>query len=144
MAFVEETIGNLIAQGFFDYILPFLLIFFIAFAIFEQTKVLGTNKGIHAAISMIIGLFMLYFAHALPVGRFLSFFSGKSFLTIFVLIVIAAMTTFVFKVMQTNGMIKEKEEWKYAIIILICVGVVVLLILNSSPSSWETLFGAGA
>lgn len=41
---------------FTKFVLPFLLIFFIVFAILEKTKVLGDNKQISALVAFVIGL----------------------------------------------------------------------------------------
>ncbi len=141
MAFIDETISTLVTQGFFDYILPFLLFFFVAFAIFEQTKIAGDKKSINAVIAMLIALFGLYFFRVFQVGRFLSFFTGKSMLTIIILIFTFMMTTFVFKVFQNNGMIKKDQDWKYALIIFAACLTIILLILQSSPDTWKMLFG---
>jgi hypothetical protein len=42
--------------GFFDIILPFLLIFAIVFGILSYMKIFGENKAVHAIISVILGL----------------------------------------------------------------------------------------
>ena len=51
MWFMQFNIYDLLNQwesiGVFDYLLPFLLIFAVVFAILETTKVLGEQKGIH-------------------------------------------------------------------------------------------------
>ncbi|MFH0961240.1 MAG: hypothetical protein V1820_00990, partial [archaeon] len=89
----------------------------------------------------ILGLFMLYFARVFLVGRFISIFSGKSFITMLVLMFALMISTFIFRVIKTNEMVKTGEEWKYAIV---CFGIAVGLIifaLNSSPDSWLILFG---
>src|SRR3989344_4900286 len=56
-------IGNILSQwesiGAFDYLLPFLLIFAVVFAILNKTKVLGEQTGIHVIISLAIGLLAL-------------------------------------------------------------------------------------
>jgi hypothetical protein len=142
MAFIEELISNLTAQGFFDYILPFLLVFFIAFAIFEQTKIVGEKKGINAVIAMLLALFILYFARIFQVGRFLSFFTGKAMMTLIILIFTFMITTFVFNVFSKNGMIKKEKEWQYALIIFAASMTIILLLLQSSPDTWKILFGA--
>jgi hypothetical protein len=42
--------------GFFDYVLPFLIVFAIVFAILEKSEWLGTNKAVKAIISTSVGL----------------------------------------------------------------------------------------
>ncbi|MDP3881515.1 MAG: hypothetical protein Q8Q31_01415 [Nanoarchaeota archaeon] len=57
-------IGNILSQwesiGAFDYLLPFLLIFALVFAILNKTNVLGEgNRAINVIISLAIGLLAL-------------------------------------------------------------------------------------
>ena len=55
-----ETIGWLQDIGFYDYVLPFLLVFGIFFAILEKTKVLGDSaKNINAVIAGAVGLLVI-------------------------------------------------------------------------------------
>lgn len=42
--------------GFFDFILPFLLIFAVVFGILSYMKIFGDNKAIHVIIAVILGL----------------------------------------------------------------------------------------
>jgi hypothetical protein len=51
-------VGEIFFQNvvFSQFILPFLLIFFIVFAILEKTKILGEQKQINALVAFIIGL----------------------------------------------------------------------------------------
>jgi hypothetical protein len=68
--FLQNTI-------FTSFILPFFLIFFIAFAILEKTKVLGENKGsINAFISLVIGfIFIAAFNYSSVVNNLVLFLS---------------------------------------------------------------------
>ncbi|MBU0907443.1 MAG: hypothetical protein KKE05_04790 [Nanoarchaeota archaeon] len=43
-------------MGFFDIVLPFLLVFAIVFGILSYMKIFGNNKGIHAIVAIILGL----------------------------------------------------------------------------------------
>ncbi len=53
---IYELQGN----GVFEFLLPFLLIFTLAFAILEKTKILGEDKkNINAVIALIMGLLMV-------------------------------------------------------------------------------------
>ena len=45
--------------GFFDYLLPFLIIFAMIFGILSRVKVFGDNKGIDAIIAVSVGLMVL-------------------------------------------------------------------------------------
>ncbi len=51
-----DTINLLREVGVFDFLLPFLLIFSIIFAILEKTKILGEDKSnINIIVSTVIG-----------------------------------------------------------------------------------------
>jgi hypothetical protein len=48
------------AEGIFDFVLPFLLIFAFTFGILEKTKILGDkNKGINVIIAVAVGFLIL-------------------------------------------------------------------------------------
>lgn len=55
-----DTINSLKEMGVFDYVLPFLLIFAIIFAILEKTKILGNDKSnINTIVAGVIALLVL-------------------------------------------------------------------------------------
>lgn len=47
--------------GFFSYVLPFLLIFALVYAIIGNMKLFGQNKGVSAVIALCVGLLALQF-----------------------------------------------------------------------------------
>jgi len=49
------------SMGVFAYVIPFLLIFAVVFAILDKTKVLGDNKSVEAIIAVAIGMLALQF-----------------------------------------------------------------------------------
>ena len=68
----ESVLGNaielLVDLGFFDVVLPFLLVFTVVFGILEKTKVFGTEKvgdkdvpkkNINAMVAFVIGFFVV-------------------------------------------------------------------------------------
>jgi len=61
---MASTLSNAIdffrAFGFFDIILPFLLVFTIVFAILEKTKILGEERSnLNAMVAFVIGLLVV-------------------------------------------------------------------------------------
>ncbi len=57
---IQEILQQWANLGFFDYILPFLLIFAIVFGILNSIKLFGDkNKGINAIIAVAVGLLSL-------------------------------------------------------------------------------------
>ena len=58
---ITDFLNYMDTIGFFDYILPFLLIFAVVFGILEKAKILGKNRGVHATIALAVGLLSLQF-----------------------------------------------------------------------------------
>ena len=58
---ITEVLNIWNEMGVFSYMIPFLLIFAVVFAILSKTKVLDDNKAILAIISVAIGLLALQF-----------------------------------------------------------------------------------
>jgi len=58
---ITKVLGQWSEIGLFSYILPFLLIFAIVYAILDKSKILGDNKGVHIIVSLAIGLLSLQF-----------------------------------------------------------------------------------
>ena len=49
------------SMGVFAYVIPFLLIFAVVFAILEKTHILGNNKAIWSIVGLSVGLLSLQF-----------------------------------------------------------------------------------
>ena len=58
---ITTLLNQLEMMGVFAYVIPFLLIFAIIFAILDKTKILGENKAIEAIIGIAVGLLALQF-----------------------------------------------------------------------------------
>ena len=57
---IQEVLQLWANLGFFDYVLPFLLIFAIVFGVLNAIKIFGKeNKGINAIIAVAVGLLSL-------------------------------------------------------------------------------------
>jgi hypothetical protein len=56
-----NVLNNLTEIGFFDYVLPFLLIFSLVFGILSSIQIFKDNKGIDAIIALVVGLMALQF-----------------------------------------------------------------------------------
>lgn len=61
---LQNAVEFLVRFGFFDVVLPFLLVFTIVFAILEKTKILGTDDGkpkknINSMVAFTIALFVI-------------------------------------------------------------------------------------
>ena len=56
---ITDLLNYLNNQGVFSYVIPFLLIFAIIFAILEKSKILGDNKTIMSLVATAVGLLAL-------------------------------------------------------------------------------------
>lgn len=67
---LQSAINFLESFGFFDIILPFILVFTLLFAIFEKTEVLGKDKkNLNAMVSFAIAFFVVGATNIIPVLR---------------------------------------------------------------------------
>ncbi len=58
--YLPDFLAQLEGMGLYEYILPFLLVFAITFAILEKVQIFGTDKkNINAVIALILGLLFL-------------------------------------------------------------------------------------
>ncbi len=56
---IGGLISNLQQAGVFIYVLPFLLVFAVVYAILSRAKFLGDNVGVNVIISLALGLFAI-------------------------------------------------------------------------------------
>lgn len=82
---VEIFFQNVI---FSKFILPFLFIFFIVFAILEKTKVLGEHKQINALVAFVIGLIFVGVAFPKEVVENLILFLTVALVVLFVVLIL--------------------------------------------------------
>lgn len=118
--------------GFFSYLLPFLLVFALVYAITAQLKIFQQNKGAAVIIALSVGLLSLvggyvptFFAQIIPK-------LGVALSIMFAAIVIAG----VFLMESDSG--KNTYPWVFFGL----GGLVFFFVLFSSMSSWE-FYGAG-
>lgn len=122
--------------GIYDVILPFLLVFTIVFAIFERTKVLGTEKmdgqditkkNLNAMASFVIAFLVIASSQAVSI-------INQSMPRIVILLFLG-----VFYLLLVGIFYSEKEEvllaesWKLVLMGLMFIGIV-LIFLDSIPT----------
>lgn len=94
-------LANLQQVGFYNYILPFVLVFAVSYAIIRSTKVIGADWIIFI-ISLIIAFFAMLFLSTVPILGFFASFFGR----VGVILVILVMIFIVY------GFLTKKEEKK--------------------------------
>jgi hypothetical protein len=121
------------------FVYPFLLIFFIIFAVLEKTKVFGENKQIDALIAFVIGF--IFVSAIFPkemVGNLILF------LTVAIVIVFVILLLWGF-VAGEDGLkfssAPKGLKWAIGIVIIIAVAFAVFWAAGIDMSSWfDTLF----
>ena len=111
--------------GFFDYLLPFLIIFALIFGILTKIKIFEDNKAVNAIIALSVGLMALQF------GFVSSFFSelfprlGVGLAVILVIIIFIGLFTD-----------PENKGINYALLAIAVIVIVVVLAQAAETSSW--------
>jgi phosphoglycerol transferase MdoB-like AlkP superfamily enzyme len=62
--------ANLEAYGVMDFLLPFILVFTIVYAVMQRTKILGDNKNFNVIVALVLGLLFVvpHFTGTYPLG----------------------------------------------------------------------------
>ncbi len=119
-------------MGVFSYVIPFLLIFAIVFAILKKTGILGDeNDGILAIISVSIGLLALLNDH---VSRFFEIIFPRFGIGLSIFLILIIMIGFFFPKNENIGSMK----W-----IGFSVGIGVVIWALSSWDEWTNYAGFG-
>ena len=142
---VDETVTMLEGMGFFEYVLPFMLIFVIVYAVLKKTGVLGDEKQINATAALVIALFVLYFARMLPIGAFFSFFFGRGTTFLVILVLALAMSIFISTAITKNNMNPfGSNAATLNIAIFAAVAFMMFSAISSSPEWSEVVFGTAS
>ena len=115
--------------GFFSYVLPFLLIFALVYAIISNMRLFGDNKGVSAVIALAVGLLALQF-DVVPI-----FFSE-----IFPRVGIAL--SVILAVLIITGMfIDPSQKWmKYMLLGMSFIVLFIVLFQQAYSSFWYDIF----
>ena len=131
---VEQTVFGgviefFIKLGIYDIILPFLLVFTIVFAIFEKTRILGTEDGmtkknLNAMVAFVIAFLVIASSQLVAI-------INKSLANIVLLLIII-----ISFMLLIGSFFSEKEEvilkggWRTFFMVVVLIGVV-LIFLNA-------------
>lgn len=100
---------------------PFLLVFFIAFAILEKTKLLGEGKKqLNALIAFIIGLIFIAFAYPVDVVNNLILFLSVALIVVFIVMIIWGFIAGDTKI--------ESKGFKIGALVVLIIGVIVAVL----------------
>lgn len=130
---VNETITFLNFPIISQFVLPFLLIFVIVFAVLEKTKILGEKKQVHALVAFVIGLIFVGAIYPKLVVENLILFLTVTIVAVFVILLIWG---FIF------GDIKDTKLPKYLMIVLgIIATIAFIAALIWATGFWDTIQG---
>lgn len=122
----EVMIQQLTELGFFGFLLPFMLVFVVAYGILSKTKVIGEDKKVQVAASAILAFFVLGFG---------SVTFGAFFVNLFALgtVVLAAILVILLFVGLVGGDISKLFGGNNMVIwLLVGIGVIIFfLVLNT-------------
>ena len=127
---VTDVLNMWNQMGVFSYVIPFLLIFAIIFAILDKSKILGDNKGIMSIVAAAVGLLSLQFDF---VSEFYAVIFPRFGVGLSIFLVLLIMIGFFFK--SDN---QHKLQW-----IGWVVGIGVAIWALSSWDSWGYYSGFG-
>tara|TARA_B100000315_G_C14404872_1_gene508209 strand:- start:295 stop:789 length:495 start_codon:yes stop_codon:yes gene_type:complete len=131
--------GEIFLQNivFTKFVLPFLLIFFIVFAILEKTKVFGDgNKQTNALIAFIIGLIFVGVAYPKEIIENMILFLTVALVVVFVILILWGFATGKELKIESKGL-----KWAIGIVILVGVLIAVLWAAGIQEGVLDLLFG---
>lgn len=125
-----------ISPIFLDYILPFILVFTLIFAVLQKTKILGTDKTqIDAMISLVVGLLLI----AVPWARDL-IVKLMPFLAISLVILLIFMLGYGFLSGKSDKILEGKLMIVFGIIFGLALLTAILIITGVWDPIWNYLF----
>ncbi len=118
---------------------PFLLIFFLIFAILEKTKLLGENKQINALVAFVIGFIFISVAYPTEVASDLILF-----LTVAIVVMFVALLLWGFIMgkegLDVFGKASKGLKWVMGIVIVVAVGIATIWATGVQGNFIDTLF----
>lgn len=129
---ITEVLNIWNEMGVFSYVIPFLLIFAVIYAILEKTELLGKNKPIMAIVSVAVGLLALQFDF---VSEFFAVIFPRFGVGLAIFLVLLIMTGFFIPLADKD---KGKRSW-----IGWVVGIGVAIWALSAWDQWSGQVGFG-
>ena len=131
-------VNNTIFQSelFTNFVLPFLFIFFILFAVLEKTKVLGDKKQLNALVAFVIGLIVIGFVFPKETIGNLVLFLAVALVVVFVALLLWGFVSGAEKVEIGNKSLK----WVIGIAVIVSVIIAVLWAAGVENTAIDLLF----
>jgi len=146
MAGFEFFVENLRNFGFYNFLLPMLLVFAVVYGILEYVKAFGDNKGVNLIISLCVSLLVLGGIYTfIPADFFTIFFSRFAVVLVALLAIAILMGFFNIKLEDLMSTDKKTAKWIiFVILAILIITMIVFLVFNISmtASSVGTAFGS--
>ena len=118
---------------------PFLLIFFIVFAILEKTKILGEDKKqLNAVLAFVIGLIFLSVVQPRLIVENMILFLTVAIVIVFVVLLLWGFVSG--GELKTNFLSNKGVKWTVGIVVVIAVIVAVFWAAGISTDAFDFLF----
>ena len=137
---LRAAIDFLESFGFFDIVLPFILVFALVFAILEKTKILGkeNKKNVNALVAFVIGLFVIAATNVVQVLQ-----DALPLITL----VLVVLISFMLLVGAFHGdkefTFTDNTFWKWILTLVLLVSVLLIFanfIETDSGETWLEVF----
>jgi len=136
--FFQNLFSSPLGQDIQEIILPFLLIFTLVFSVLQRTSILGKNKKVNLAVSIVLGLLVIipHVTGAYPQGLDVVQVINDS-LPMVVLVIVAILLAMI---MIGAGGGKFKEDKEVPALAIILATVFVVYIFGASAGFWQPFF----
>jgi len=132
-----EVIEFLKDFGFFDIVLPFLLIFAVTFAVLEKTEIFGKDKkNINSMIAFVMGLLFVTVPKVVSVVQ-----EALPNIGVMLIVLMSFMILVGFFVSHKEGkhFFEEQSALKWIFIIVVLVGTTIIFL--DALGWWENIWG---
>jgi len=143
----REIIGNLYNIGFYDVILPFILVYVIIFAILEKSKIFSNSDGsdknqvknVNSIIAFVFGLFVVA---SIQTVKYLQSFIMYAVIVIIFILVVLILLGFIFGddyknlFRNADGKVSGWVSWGIGIVVFL----VALFLLFKVLGVWNAVF----
>ena len=123
----SEFFFTLQSYGFYEFFLPFLLIFSIVFAILQKIRVLGDKKGVHIVVALAVGLLAIQ-------NSFVVFLINNFLTNIALVIILIIMFLVILGLLAGDQVGAAKINW--IIMVVALVGIFWALFYDFFAGTW--------
>jgi hypothetical protein len=116
----EVLVANLNALGFFGFLLPWMFVFVVVFAILLKTKVLGEDTKIMGVLSLVIAFFVIGYGGPFLADFFVNLFGMAA-------LILAGILVIVLFVGMTGGDISKIFSNKIALAVIAVIGIIIFV-----------------